>query len=147
MNFKLPLIAAFVALTALTACGGGDDPAPAVPVESPATLTKTDVVPGTGAEAVAPKVVYVYYSLWLYSSTAPGNKGKQFEVKTSGDPFSFKLGTNSVIAGFESGILGMKVGGKRTVLIPAAQAYGSASFNGIPANSGLVYDIELKDVR
>lgn len=147
MNFKLPLIAAFVVLSALTACGGGSDPAPAVPVESPATLTKSDIVVGTGAEAIAPKVVYVYYTLWLYSSTAPGNKGKQFEAKTSGDPFSFKLGTNSVIPGFEAGILGMKVGGKRTVLIPAAQAYGSASFNGIPANSGLVYDIELKDVK
>ena len=147
MNFKLPLIAAFVALTALTACGGDSDPAPAVPVESPATLTKPDVVVGTGAEAVAPKVVYVYYTLWLYSSTAAGNKGRQMEAKTSGDPFSFKLGANLVIPGFEAGIVGMKVGGKRTVMIPAAQAYGSAGFNGIPGNSGLVFDIELKDVK
>lgn len=147
MKLKLPLIAAFVALTALTACGGDNDPAPAVPVESPAALTKVDVVLGTGAEAVVPKVVYVYYTGWLYSSTAAGNKGKQFDTRTSGDAFSFKLGSNSTVTGFEAGIVGMKVGGKRTVMIPTAQGYGSAGYNGIPPNAGLVFDIELKDVK
>ena len=147
MKLKLPLIAAFVALTALTACGGGSDPAPAVLVESPAALTKTDIAVGTGIEAVAPKVVFVYYTGWLYSSTAPGSKGGQFDALTTGKPFSFKLGTNAVIAGFEAGIIGMKVGGKRTVAIPAAQAYGAAARPGIPANSGLVFDVELKEVQ
>ncbi len=147
MKLKLPLIAAFVALTALTACGGGDDPAPAVPVESPATLAKTDISVGTGAEAIVPKVVYIYYTGWLYSSTAAGNKGKQFETRTTGSPFSFKLGANSVVPGFEAGIIGMKVGGKRTVLIPTAQAYGAAGQGPIPPNSGLVFEIELKDVQ
>jgi FKBP-type peptidyl-prolyl cis-trans isomerase FkpA len=147
MKLKLPLIAAFVALTALTACGGGDDSAPAVPVESPAALTKAEIVVGTGAEAIAPKVVYIYYTGWLYSSTAAGNKGAQFDSRTSGTPFSFQLGTSAVIAGFETGITGMKVGGKRTVFIPAAQAYGATARPGIPANSGLVFDIELKEVK
>lgn len=146
MNFKLPLIAAFVAITSFTACGGGSDPAP-IPAESPATLTKTDVVVGTGAEAVAPKTVTVYYTGWLYSTTAPGNKGTQFQTLNTGTGYAFPLGTNHVIAGFEEGIIGMKVGGKRTVLIPAAKGYGAVAREGIPANSGLVFDIELRAVQ
>ena len=147
MKLKLPLIAAFVALTALTACGGDSDPAPAVPVESPAALAKIEVAAGTGAEAVAPKVVYVYYTGWLYSSTAPGNKGKQFDSLTTGTAFSFQLGKNLVVTGFEAGVVGMKVGGKRTVVIPAAQGYGAAGKGPVPANSGMVFDIELKNVQ
>ena len=146
MNFKLPLIAAFVAITSFTACGGGSDPAP-IPAESPATLTKTDVVLGTGADAVVPKNVTVYYTGWLYSSTATGNKGTQFDSLTSGTGFPFKLGSSQVIAGFEEGVIGMKVGGKRTVLIPAAKGYGAAGKGSIPPNSGLVFDIELRSAQ
>ena len=143
MKLKLPLIAAFVAITSLAACGGGSDPAP-IPVASPATLTKTDSVLGTGTDAVVPNTVSVYYTGWLYSETAAGHKGTQFDSTTSGTGYSFKLGANKVIAGFEEGVIGMKVGGKRTVLIPAAKGYGSKGSGGIPPNSGLVFDIELR---
>jgi FKBP-type peptidyl-prolyl cis-trans isomerase FkpA len=140
MKLKLPLIAAFAAILSLTACGGGSSPAATVAVESPATLVTTEVfVPATGTVAAAPMTVTVKYTGWLYTTTKADFKGTQFDSST----FTFQLGANKVIPGFELGVLGMKVGGKRTVLIPAAQAYGSASSSAIPANSGLVFDIEL----
>ncbi|MES2317237.1 MAG: FKBP-type peptidyl-prolyl cis-trans isomerase [Pseudomonadota bacterium] len=142
MKLKLPLIAAFVAITSLTACGGGET-TPSVPVFSPATLVKTDISIGTGAEAIAPKTVTVHYTGWLYTTATADFKGTKFDSSAGGAPLTVKLGTNAVIPGFETGIIGMKVGGKRTVLIPAAQGYGSAGRNPIPPNSGLVFDIEL----
>jgi FKBP-type peptidyl-prolyl cis-trans isomerase FkpA len=144
MKLKLSLIAAFFAITSLTACGGGSDKQ-TIPAESPATLTKTDTLVGTGADAVAPKNVKVYYTGYLYSTSATGNKGRQFDSQTTGTGFPFKLGEGKVIAGFDQGVTGMKVGGKRTVLIPSALGYGAAGTTGIPPNSGLVFDIELKE--
>ena len=143
MKLKLPLIAAFVAITSLTACGGGSDSAPAVAAESPATLTKTDTVVGTGADAIAPKTVKVYYSGYLYTTSKTDFKGTKFDSLTTGTPFQFKLGAGTVIPGFDAGVTGMKVGGKRTVIIPAAQAYGASGSGAIPPNSGVVFDIEL----
>ena len=143
MKLKLPLVAAFVAILSLTACGGSGDDAASVVVANPAAFTKTDVTLGTGTEAVAGKTVTVTYTGWLYSTTATGNKGSQFDAGT----FSFTLGGNQVITGFEQGVLGMKVGGKRTVLIPSSMGYGSSGNNGIPANAGLVFDITLSAVQ
>lgn len=144
MKLKLPLIAAFVAIASLTACGGGSDTSPTIPVASPATLTFTENVVGTGTVAAAPLNVTVYYTGWLYSETATGHKGTQFDTLTTGAGYTFKLGAGKVIAGFEEGVIGMKVGGKRTVMIPSNKGYGAAGTNGIPPNSGLVFDIELR---
>ena len=145
MKFKFPLIAAFVAVLSLTACGGGDGGSSKPAVESPAQLTKTDTVVGTGAEAVAGKTATVTYTGWLYSTTATGNKGTKFD---SGS-FPFKLGTTplAVIAGFDQGVTGMKVGGKRTILIPFSLGYGAAGYGSVPGNSGLVFDVELTKVE
>jgi FKBP-type peptidyl-prolyl cis-trans isomerase FkpA len=150
MKLKLSLVAAMIAVASLAACGGGgsDEPAP-VPVFSPATLTKTDTTVGTGPEAVTPKTVRVHYTGWLYTTAAANFKGTQFDSSlTAGKPFTFTLGSSQVIPGFEQGVTGMKVGGKRTVLIPAALGYGASGGGGgrIPANSGLVFDIELVEV-
>jgi FKBP-type peptidyl-prolyl cis-trans isomerase FkpA len=143
MNFKFPLIAAFVAVLSLSACGGGGGGG-STAAPSPATLTKTDSSIGTGAEAVAGKTVKVHYTGWLYSDTAAGNKGNQFDTSIGKTPFEFKLGTNAVIPGFEQGVTGMKVGGKRVVMIPGALGYGAAgSPPSIPPNAGLVFEIEL----
>ena len=140
---KLPLIAAFAAMLALSACGGGSDDAPALPaVSSPAALTRTDNVVGTGAEAVAGKTATVAYTLWLYSSTASDFKGTRQE---SGE-FAFTLGSRETITGFDQGVTGMKVGGKRTILIPSALGYGSAGRGPIPPNSGLVFEVTLNKV-
>lgn len=144
MKLKLPLVAAFVAALSLTACGGGgDDSSSGVVVANPAAFTKTDVTLGTGAEAVTGKTATVTYTGWLYSTTATGNKGTQFDAGT----ISVKLGSNQVITGFEQGVLGMKVGGKRTVLIPSSMGYGSSGSGSIPPNAGLVFDITLTAVQ
>lgn len=146
MKLKFPLIAAFIAVLSLTACGGGGDDSPGgnTSVSSPATLTKTDNTVGTGAEAVSGKTVNVTYILWLYDVNKADHKGAQLQT----GPFSFKLGTNAAIPGFEQGVIGMKVGGKRTVEIPASLGYGVAgSPPMIPPNSGLVYEIVLNSVQ
>ncbi|HEY1043821.1 MAG TPA: FKBP-type peptidyl-prolyl cis-trans isomerase [Telluria sp.] len=148
MKTKFPLlVAAFVALTSLAACGGGtDSSAPPVVLTyagNPANLVKTDNTVGTGTEAVAGKWVKVTYTGYLYNEPAADKKGTQFDSGT----FPFKLGAGSVIPGFDQGVTGMKVGGKRTIMIPSSLGYG-ASGNGpkIPPNAGLVFDVELLQV-
>jgi len=145
MKLKFPLIAAFVAILSLTACGGGggDSGTPAVNPNNPTALVKKDDVLGTGAEAVSGKTATVTYTLWLYSASAADHKGTRKESHS----FSFKLGTNAVIPGFEQGVTGMKVGGKRTIEVPASLAYGARNENGIPANNGLVFEISLTKVE
>lgn len=120
-------------------------PAPPKPLQP--TFTKIDTLVGTGTEATSGKTVEVHYTGWLYDSTKPNNKGTQFETSRSGAPFSFKLGSNAVISGWEQGIPGMKVGGKRTLLIPSSMAYGTAGSGAIPPNTALVFEVELMSVK
>jgi FKBP-type peptidyl-prolyl cis-trans isomerase FkpA len=146
MKLKFPLIAAFVAMLSLTACGGGGSSSsgsssPAA--ESPAQLSYTDTVAGTGATVATGKTLNVNYTGWLYSSTAANNKGTQFQTGN----FSFVLGASQVIAGFDQGVVGMKVGGKRTIVIPASLAYGATGNTGIPPNSGVVFDVEVVSMQ
>lgn len=144
MKLKLPLIAAFVAILSLTACGGGSDSdSPVVNPNNPTALVKKDDALGTGAEAVTGKTANVTYTLWLYSASAADHKGTRLESNT----FSYKLGNSEVIPGFEQGTLGMKVGGKRTIEVPTNLAYGARGGNGIPANNGLVFEIILNKVE
>jgi FKBP-type peptidyl-prolyl cis-trans isomerase FkpA len=153
MKLSFPLAAAFAALLSLSACGGGGGDSggsPAV-VNNPAALTKTDSSIGTGAEAVSGARVQVNYTGWLYSAAAADFKGSKFDASQPGKPFTFVIGavgTNeSVIPGFGQGVLGMKVGGKRTVLIPSSLAYGAGGVPGaIPGNNGLVFEVELVKV-
>jgi FKBP-type peptidyl-prolyl cis-trans isomerase FkpA len=145
MKLSFPLAAVFAALLSLTACGGGggDSGGSSAVVANPAAFTKTDTTVGTGTEAVNGKTVTVTYTGWLYSATAADHKGAQFDAGS----FSFLLGAGKVIAGFDQGILGMKVGGKRTLLIPSSLGYGAGG-NGptIPPNAGLVFDVALTAV-
>jgi FKBP-type peptidyl-prolyl cis-trans isomerase FkpA len=142
---SFPLAAAFVAVLSLSACGGGGggDSGSNVVVANPAAFTKTDSVVGTGAEATTGKKATVTYTGWLYSTTAAGNKGAQFDTGS----FSFTLGAKEVIDGFDQGVLGMKVGGKRTVLIPSNLGYGTSGKGSIPPNAGLVFEITLTAVQ
>jgi FKBP-type peptidyl-prolyl cis-trans isomerase FkpA len=138
-------VAVFVAVLSLAGCGGGGGgSSSSTVVANPAQFSATDVVLGTGTEAATGKTATVTYTGWLYSDTAADHKGTQFDTGT----FSFTLGQNQAIAGFEQGVLGMKVGGKRTVLIPASMAYGAAgSAPKIPPNAGLVFDLALTTVQ
>jgi len=138
------IVAILAAVLSLAGCGGGGSSSAAVVVANPAQFSATDVVLGTGATAAAGKTATVTYTGWLYSDTAPNHKGTQFDSGT----FSFTLGQNQVVPGFEQGVLGMMVGGQRTVLVPSSLGYGATgSAPAIPPNAGLVFDIALTAVQ
>ena len=111
-------------------------------------LVKTDTVVGKGKLAVAGKTVEVNYTGWLYEANAPKTRGKQFDSSVGRGPFSFPLGAGRVIKGWDEGVAGMKVGGKRTLVIPPELAYGKRGAGGvIPPDATLVFDVELLDVK
>ena len=141
MNIKpIFLAAACAALLSLTACGGGGDSAPAVAGASPASLVVTDSLVGTGDTAVAGKKLTVNYTGWLYSDTAVDHKGLQFDKGT----IPFTLGQGSVIRGWDQGLVGMKAGGRRQLVIPPSLGYGDqAQGEDIPANSTLIFVVDL----
>jgi FKBP-type peptidyl-prolyl cis-trans isomerase FkpA len=116
---------------------------------SVAELVKKDAKVGEGAEAVKGKGVAVHYTGWLYDAQAPDNKGSKFDSSVDrGSPFTFPLGAGRVIKGWDEGVAGMKVGGKRTLIIPPQLGYGARGAGGgkIPPNATLVFDVELLDV-
>jgi FKBP-type peptidyl-prolyl cis-trans isomerase len=121
--------------------------APVAPAAAP-VLEKIDTVVGTGAEAVIGKTVVVHYSGWLRDPQAEQQHGKAFDSSVGRGPFSFNLGEGRVIKGWEQGVQGMKVGGKRTLMIPSQLGYGArgAGKGVIPPDADLIFDIELLDV-
>ena len=113
-----------------------------------ADLVKTDTTVGKGKEAVAGKTVEVNYTGWLHDAKADKQRGKQFDSSVGRGPFSFALGAGRVIKGWDEGVAGMKVGGKRTLVIPPELGYGARGAGGvIPPNATLVFDVELLDVK
>jgi FKBP-type peptidyl-prolyl cis-trans isomerase FkpA len=112
-------------------------------------LQKIDTTVGVGAEAVKGKTAVVHYTGWLYDPYAPEKKGKKFDSSVDhGSPFSFPLGGGRVIAGWDEGVVGMKVGGKRTLIIPSDMAYGKRGAGGvIPPDATLLFDVELLEVK
>ena len=113
-----------------------------------ADLGKTDTVVGKGKEAVAGRTVEVHYTGWLHDATAEKQRGKQFDSSVGRGPFSFPLGAGRVIRGWDEGVAGMKVGGKRTLVIPPELGYGKRGAGGvIPPDATLVFDVELLDVK
>ena len=110
---------------------------------------QTDVVLGNGDEAVKGKTVSVHYTGWLYDDDAPENKGVKFDSSVDrGQLFDFPLGAGRVIKGWDQGVAGMRVGGKRSLVIPSNLAYGARGAGRlIPANATLVFDVELFNVR
>ncbi len=129
------------------------EPATATPAASSSNITSlqsNDVKAGAGAEAVAGKTVSVHYTGWLYDETAADKHGAQFDSSHDrGEPFEFTVGSGQVIQGWDQGVAGMKVGGQRTLTIPASLAYGETGAGGglIPPNATLVFDVELLDVK
>jgi FKBP-type peptidyl-prolyl cis-trans isomerase FkpA len=102
---------------------------------------------GKGKVAEAGKTVTVNYTGWIHTPTAPKQHGMQFDSSIGREPFSFPLGGGQVIAGWDQGVAGMKVGGKRTLVIPAALGYGARGAGPIPPNANLIFDVELLDVK
>jgi len=115
---------------------------------SPTELVKIDLQTGTGAEAHAGNQVSVHYTGWLYDATAPKQRGAKFDSSLDrGQPIVFELGTRRVISGWDMGLEGMQIGGQRTLIIPPHLAYGGQGRGPIPANSTLIFDVELVDVK
>lgn len=112
-------------------------------------LIKTDVKLGEGDLATAGKSVSVHYTGWLYDAAAPDHHGKKFDSsRDRSEPFVFPLGGGRVIKGWDQGVEGMKVGGQRTLVIPAHLGYGARGAGGvIPPNATLVFDVELLGVH
>jgi len=128
-------------------CGSDSGTSPTILPGAP--FSTTDVRVGTGADATAGRRVTVNYTGWLFDPSRPENKGQQFDssVGAGRQPFPFTLGTGAVIRGFDQGVVGMKVGGLRRVVIPPDLGYGSTGSGGvIPPNATLVFDIELLEV-
>jgi FKBP-type peptidyl-prolyl cis-trans isomerase FkpA len=113
------------------------------------TLQKNDVKQGNGAEAQAGKTAVVHYTGWLYDPAQPGGKGTKFDSSVDRkQPFDFPLGGGRVIRGWDEGVVGMKVGGQRTLIIPPDMGYGARGAGGvIPPNATLIFDVELLDVK
>ena len=105
---------------------------------------------GTGRLAAAGTTAVVHYTGWLYDDKATGGRGKKFDSSVDRrDPFAFGLGMGQVIKGWDQGVQGMKVGGKRTLIIPPELGYGARGAGGglIPPNATLIFDVELLDVK
>ncbi len=115
-------------------------------IEMPNGLKYTDTKTGDGATATPGSKVSVHYTGWLYNNNT---KGAKFDSSVDrGKPFEFKLGAHQVIAGWDEGVAGMKVGGKRTLIIPPELGYGARGAGGvIPPNATLMFDVELLGVQ
>jgi FKBP-type peptidyl-prolyl cis-trans isomerase len=134
-----------VALFAVAACGGSDSTVTGPSPTTTAPYSQTDLVVGGGAVALTGSQVTVAYTGWLHDSSRADAKGSQFETNPG---YSFRLGAGTVIRGWDQGVVGMRVGGQRRLVIPPDLAYGNRSPGaGIPPNATLVFDITLNAVQ
>jgi len=136
----LPGLCAGMAPTAATAQDAGTT------VTTPSGLKITDTKVGTGATPRPGQICVMHYTGWLYEG---GAKGKKFDSSVDrGQPFEFPIGRRQVIPGWDEGVATMKVGGKRTLIIPPELGYGARGAGGvIPPNATLIFDVELLDVK
>jgi len=146
LNFPLAMLL-LAGIFSTTACS--EQAAPKMETGNVTELIKTDVKLGTGDLATPGKNVTVHYTGWLYDVAAPDHHGRKFDSsRDRNEPFEFPLGAGRVIAGWDQGVAGMKVGGQRTLIIPANMGYGARGAGGvIPPNATLVFDVELLGVK
>jgi FKBP-type peptidyl-prolyl cis-trans isomerase FkpA len=138
----LPCLLTLVAL----ACSS----APPPPGKSEITqLVSVDEKLGEGTEATWGRGVLVHYTGWIYDQSRSENRGREFDSsRDRNDPLPFKIGAGEVIKGWEEGVNGMKVGGRRTLTIPPDLAYGAKGYGAlIPPNATLIFDVELVEVK
>jgi FKBP-type peptidyl-prolyl cis-trans isomerase len=119
---------------------------PGKPMITASGLQIIDTTVGTGATPKPGQICVMHYTGWLYEN---GTKGKKFDSSVDrNQPFEFPIGQHRVIAGWDEGVATMKVGGKRTLIIPAALGYGARGAGSvIPPNATLMFDVELLDVK
>jgi len=124
-------------------------PSPQGPAMPPTELQAQDLEPGDGAAVAAGQTAVVHYTGWLWDAAAPDSKGRKFDSsRDHGDTFAFRVGAGQVIRGWDQGVEGMKVGGKRRLVIPPELGYGARGAGGvIPGGATLVFDVELMGIR
>jgi FKBP-type peptidyl-prolyl cis-trans isomerase len=134
-------------LLAAAGCGSSSTSSSSLPPTSVGVFTTTDLVVGTGATAVSGSRVVTPYAGWLYDTGKPFGKGNQFDPGPG--PLTFTIGAGTLIKGFEQGVIGMKVGGSRRIIVPPDLAYGSSTPDPtrIPPNATLVFEISLTSVQ
>lgn len=154
VSYKLRAIGVLFVAVLLAACGqnGGKSAGESSVSDAQSAVTELiikDVTVGEGEEAVQGQTAVMHYTGWLYEPTAPDLRGKKFDSSVDrSQPFPFVLGTGQVIRGWDEGVAGMKVGGKRELIIPPEMAYGSRGAGGvIPADATLVFEVELLGVQ
>lgn len=135
-----------VCLVAAYGCGGSST-SPSSTNQPRGEFSQTDLRGGTGTTATTGRPVTVNYTGWLYDPAQPESKGRQFDTSVGRSPFSFTLGAGQVIRGWDQGVVGMRVGGLRRLVIPPELAYGSSGQGPIPPNATLVFDVELLSVQ
>jgi FKBP-type peptidyl-prolyl cis-trans isomerase FkpA len=140
MKRLIPLLA----LLAVAACSKSPT-TPSVPPTTSAPYSQTDLVIGTGAIAAIGQTANVTYGGWLHDSGKPNAKGTQFDAGT----INFTIGSSNIIQGWNQGIVGMRVGGQRRLVIPPELAYSNRSpdTSKIPQNATLVFDVTLNAVQ
>jgi FKBP-type peptidyl-prolyl cis-trans isomerase FkpA len=138
------LAAASIAIAAFTAPACTETPtSPSGAVR----FAQSDLREGNGNAAATGNVITVHYTGWLYHPTQPDQKGGQFDSSVGLEPFSFTLGAGSVIEGWDRGLVGLKVGGLRRLVIPPSLAYGSVRSGVIPPEATLLFEVELLAVQ
>jgi FKBP-type peptidyl-prolyl cis-trans isomerase FkpA len=111
------------------------------------SYSQLDLVQGTGTDAQAGRVISVHYTGWFFDESEASRRGVQFDSSTGGEPFSFTLGVGQVIPGWDQGLIGMRVGGIRRLVIPPSLAYGAIRNSSVPPNATLLFEVELLDVQ
>ena len=152
---KLFLSLAFALLAAGCGSSGGDDGGtdfiPTDPSQVDIQFTYNTIVEGTGAEVFLGRTVSTNFELWLFDPNGPDGKGKRIQGSSDAGvgPIGFTVGTGQVVTGYDQGVIGMKVGGKRRIYVPWQFGYGAAgsSAGGIPPYAALVFEIELLEVK
>ena len=125
-----------------SSCGSNNPTSP-----SKVAFSQSDLRVGTGATAATGNGLTVNYTGWLYDPSTPDFKGIQFDSTAASGPFTFTLGAGSVIKGWDQGMVGMKVGGLRQLIVPPSLAYGSVRNGVIPPNSALLFEVELLSIQ
>lgn len=143
MHTRRYLLGLIIGAVSLAACGGDSATAPT----PTAPFSQTDLRVGTGREAVTGTRIIVNYAGWLFDPNQAEQKGRLFDTSVGGQPYALVLGAGSVIQGWDRGLVGMKTGGVRRLVVPPELAYGSSGNGPIPPNATLLFEVELLDVQ
>jgi FKBP-type peptidyl-prolyl cis-trans isomerase FkpA len=141
-SFSIPRASRFAGAALLAASVAGCELTPTSPSNN-AAFNQVDLVVGTGSEATTGTVLAVHYTGWFYNASNAEQKGTQFDSSAGSAPFAFLLGAGEVISGWDRGVSGMRIGGKRRLVIPPSLAYGTVRNSSIPPNATLLFEIDL----